>query len=205
MIIYLVRHAESVPRGDLSEKEKDGIGLSEFGKLQATASAKKLKKFRVEYIYSSPLARAKETAEIISMSTGVGMTLDDRLAEFATDMESKDPNYLKSLKADAYRSPDNKMPAGESLTDAVARFGRVLDEISRQSFESVCVVTHRVIMESFLAKYFGTRPTDHEWMVPAGITALETKKDGKTKILFCDKKFRDLSLALTTLKRKLRA
>jgi len=60
MEIYIVRHGDAI-EGEIDELRE----LSEKGKKQAKKAGKKLKKLRFEEIFSSPLKRAVQTAEII--------------------------------------------------------------------------------------------------------------------------------------------
>jgi len=68
MVIYLIRHGESIgntKQGFLSGQTDVG-GLSEKGKIQAMRTVWELKNEPIEQIFTSPVARTQETAEIIA-------------------------------------------------------------------------------------------------------------------------------------------
>ena len=60
------------------------MSLNEIGRKQAELNAEKLKNENIEYIFSSPLIRAVETAKICASKIGVNFEIIDSLSEFST-------------------------------------------------------------------------------------------------------------------------
>jgi phosphohistidine phosphatase len=81
MQLYLVRHADSAP-GEPDELRS----LSEEGLVQASELGERLKADGVEpdVVLTSPLLRARETAEALARATGSLAQTDDRLGPGAT-------------------------------------------------------------------------------------------------------------------------
>ena len=79
MELLLVRHA--LPERVEGDAPADP-GLSEVGRHQAEALAAWLADEPVDAIYSSPMRRARETAVPLAAAHGVGVAVDDELAEF---------------------------------------------------------------------------------------------------------------------------
>jgi phosphohistidine phosphatase len=79
--VYLVRHAEAEP-GDPDELRR----LTAQGRRQATELGKRFvrKGIRPDAVLSSPLLRARETAEAIAAVVGATAQPDERLAPGAT-------------------------------------------------------------------------------------------------------------------------
>lgn len=81
-MIYFVRHGETdynvkgIAQGQLD------IPLNSKGREDAKTLSELLKNYNFDIIYSSPLSRAKETAEIINSKHNVEIKYDDRLKEF---------------------------------------------------------------------------------------------------------------------------
>jgi broad specificity phosphatase PhoE len=201
VIIYLVRHADAISSSELSDREKNDLGLTDFGKSEAHAVGKILKNKKIRRIISSPIRRAVETAEIISSCTGVLPVFDDRLREFSPDLDSIDTELVKNLKKDARSNPNKRMPSGESFDEAVKRFEDYILSFGNVTNDAVCAVSHRVVIEGFLNKNFGIEKEKHEWLRNASITKLQV--DGKNiKLIFFDRRYRDLNLIWKTLKRK---
>jgi phosphohistidine phosphatase len=73
--IYVVRHAEAAP-GHPDEAR----GLTAAGEAQARALGARLAAEAPDAVVSSPLLRARQTAEQIGLAAGVGVEVEDRLA-----------------------------------------------------------------------------------------------------------------------------
>ena len=72
MLLYIVRHGDPIYSPD---------SLTERGKLQAAALGKRLARYGVDRIYSSPLIRAQQTAEPTCILTGKTAQLLDWTSE----------------------------------------------------------------------------------------------------------------------------
>lgn len=69
-LILLVRHGETPTTGTVLPGRAPGLHLSERGRAQADAVAERLSGLAVDAVYSSPLERARETAEPTAVRTG---------------------------------------------------------------------------------------------------------------------------------------
>jgi phosphohistidine phosphatase len=85
--VYLIRHAAAAP-GEPDELR----ALNEKGRGQARKLGKRFAKdgLRPDAIVSSPLLRARETAEAIARATGVDAETDTRLSPGATSDDLRD-------------------------------------------------------------------------------------------------------------------
>ena len=83
MKLYFVRHGESEAntRHVISNRESL-FGLTALGKKQAIILADQLKDIPVTAIYSSPVLRAKETADILSQSLRQPYQVTEALREY---------------------------------------------------------------------------------------------------------------------------
>ncbi|MEX1003133.1 MAG: histidine phosphatase family protein [Crocinitomicaceae bacterium] len=203
MIIYLVRHADSVAPKGLNDREKTLAGLSYFGQLQARALGEGLKNLNIKFIYSSPIIRAVETTEIVSDQIGVNLELDNRLREFFLDFETRDGLRQKSLKEESRLNPNKLMPSGESLNSSIDRLEEAIRDLAKNKNGNVCIVTHRVVTEGLLSRLFNIRKGESDWMESASVTALEVSGDREFNILFYNKRFKNSRLIWETLRRKL--
>jgi phosphohistidine phosphatase SixA len=82
--LFLVRHAEAAP-GDPDELRP----LTPGGREAARALGDELAAERPDAVISSPLLRARETAEQIARPAGIEAETDDRLAPGATAQDVK--------------------------------------------------------------------------------------------------------------------
>jgi broad specificity phosphatase PhoE len=77
--IYIVRHGQS--EGNTPDVYGLDTNLTELGKQQAKDIAQKLKTHHFDAIYSSPLVRAKETAETIAAEHNLAVVTKEALKE----------------------------------------------------------------------------------------------------------------------------
>ena len=107
MKLYLVRHGQTDWNiGKLAQGQTD-IPLNATGIAQARELAAKIRDYHFDYCYSSPLSRARQTAEILVEHRNLPIIDDDRLMERAfgkyegtsgPDMVKNNPGF-DSLKA----------------------------------------------------------------------------------------------------------
>lgn len=73
-VVYLIQHGDKQPRpGD--------PGLTEPGRMQATRTGRWLGGLGIDALWTSPMRRARETAECIAAVTGLAVQADARLRE----------------------------------------------------------------------------------------------------------------------------
>ena len=82
--IYLVRHAKAAP-GDPDQLRP----LNAQGREEARLLAEQLAADRPDAIVTSPLLRARETAEVLARACGLEAVPDERLAPGATSLDAR--------------------------------------------------------------------------------------------------------------------
>jgi len=125
-------------------------GLDEVGRHQAAVVAAALGDARVDAVVSSPMRRARETAEVIASALGLGVVVDPALADF-------DPGGWDGQTTDEVRatspawhaawsvSPDVAPPDGESVRAVQARvLGGVRALVGKYAGRRVLLVSHAV-------------------------------------------------------------
>ena len=83
MRLYFVRHGESEAntRRVISNRESP-FGLTDLGRQQANSLADKLKDIPITAIFSSPVLRARKTADILSQACGQPYQVTEALREY---------------------------------------------------------------------------------------------------------------------------
>lgn len=81
MKLYVTRHGQTQYNIETKICGRTDVPLTEYGISQAEDLAESLKQTPIDMIISSPLIRAKKTAEIVSSTLGIPMQVDERLAE----------------------------------------------------------------------------------------------------------------------------
>jgi len=132
--LLLVRHGETDWNAEGRLQGQTDRPLSDYGRRQAKQLAEELEGEELEAIYSSDLARARETAEIVGRKLGLPTVLDP-------DLREKDWGNWEGLTA---VERDRVSFDGEATEAHQERILRALRRISeRHSGEGrVLVVTH---------------------------------------------------------------
>src|SRR4026209_239921 len=83
MKLYFVRHGESEAntRGVNSNRDRP-FGLTDLGRGQAKVLAESLKDIPITAVFSSPILRARQTADILSRSLGQPYQVTEALREY---------------------------------------------------------------------------------------------------------------------------
>src|ERR1043166_3642082 len=80
-IFHLLRHGQHDLGGGVLAGRMPGVGLSARGRAEIAAVAERLAGDTVAALYSSPLQRTRESAEIIAARLGLPLALHDDLIE----------------------------------------------------------------------------------------------------------------------------
>jgi len=149
--LLLLRHGETPLSVD---RRFSGLGddpeLTPKGLAQAEAAARRLSgdPYRLDAIVSSPLRRARQTAEAVAARTGLSVEVDDELRETDfgaweghtfTEVQRRWPAELSAWLAD----PDVAPPGGESFAAVAERVERAQRRLT-DTYEgrTVLVVSH---------------------------------------------------------------
>ena len=80
--IIFLRHGQAKNNTDrILAGRTEGVPLTDIGEQQAQHTAELLEHMNISAIYSSPIQRAKHTAEIVGKHNSLDVTIDDRLIE----------------------------------------------------------------------------------------------------------------------------
>ena len=146
MKICLVRHGETDWNKLGRLQGSSDIPLNETGIMQASLAAQALKDKGYEIVITSPLTRAKQTAQIIADLNGLSLIEMDAFKERCFgDAEG----LLKEEREQLY--PDNKFPNLESYQDLAARLRNGLTEVTNLPYEQVIIVAHGTAINCILA------------------------------------------------------
>ncbi len=153
MKLYLVRHGQTdYNLRNLLQGSTDNP-LNETGRQQARHLARMLRNVPFEVIYSSPLKRALETAEIIREANvnRPPILLDERLREI--DMGEWEGKYFPAI-LEEHRDMFERIrsnpfeyvpPGGESFSHFVDRLRSFVEDLRRKEHELVLIVAHQMV------------------------------------------------------------
>lgn len=142
MKIYITRHGETLRNVEQRVLGRTDEPLSEKGRAEARKLADKMKDIEVDMIFSSPLCRAKETAQTVADSKCMTVIVDDRLIEIDFGIFEGAPRCCEEYQA-AKRDYFKRYPNGESYFDMAYRIYDFLFMLKREyADKKVLVVSH---------------------------------------------------------------
>lgn len=152
MKIYLVRHGQ-VSHNALKRYCGCDEDLNETGIEQAEELKNKIKELEYDIIISSPLIRAKHTAEIINNNKEV--IIDERLHERRCGDLADKP--LTCTDRNEYWNYNTSIQYGtsENIKDFINKVYEFLDELKSKNYESVLIVAHSGVSKAFSCYFDG--------------------------------------------------
>jgi probable phosphomutase (TIGR03848 family) len=179
MLLLLVRHAVTAATGNRLSGWLPGHHLSEEGIRQAEAVAARLADLPVKAIYSSPLERCQETAEIIASHHRPGVVTMDDLGEIRYgDWQGRSFKSLYRTRAWVelqQRPADFRFPNGETIREAQTRGVGAIEALRpKHKADMVVVASHADMIRLIVAAYLGLSLDLYQRMsiAPASVTAL---------------------------------
>lgn len=175
-MLYIIRHGQTEMNSRHALQGRSDFALNEAGFAQARSAAEKLRGVRFDRVYSSPLRRAVQTAELLA--PGAEIVIDERLIEMdygpyeGTDLHNLPPEIL-TFFSDFVHNP---APTGmEPLSDVVARVGAFLEEL-RHTEENILISTHAIAMKGIL-EYLTPASNGDYWSKFIGNCAVYTAQN----------------------------
>ncbi|MFW0791760.1 histidine phosphatase family protein [Gordonia sp. CPCC 205333] len=154
--LILLRHGQTALSVDRRYSGRGNPDLTELGREQAAATAKRLGTWTIDAVVSSPLARTRSTAQAVAVEHGLPVTLDDEIIEtdfgawegltFAEAAE-RDPQVHREWLGDTAIAP----PDGESFDDVEQRVVAARQNIvDAHPGQTVLVVSHVTPIKTLL-------------------------------------------------------
>jgi broad specificity phosphatase PhoE len=161
--LLLARHGQSVSNAVRRFQGAQDVPLSELGRRQAEALAGAFGRRRIAAVYSSPLLRARHTAELVAAAVRAPLRNVDDLRELSLgEWEGCTVEEVQARPGNPYacwvRDPVASLPpGGEPLADVQGRVIRALADIERAhpNGDDVLVVCHGGVISAYLAHCLG--------------------------------------------------
>ena len=194
--LYLIRHGQSTANESGIWQGQMEFPLSEEGRSQARRVGRALAGKGFDGVYSSPLGRALETAEIIAreMSFPEGVVAIEGLTErrggwlegtTQAEREAQDPELVKRF----FGLPEEErwtLVGAETDEEILERFERAISEVRARHLPRarVVIVSHGGVMRAFLRDRFGPGVFPGTVRAPnASITRLEWDGDAGPRLM----------------------
>ena len=162
--ILLVRHGLTDWNYNHRFQGRTDIPLNEAGLAQAEKVARRIESWPVDAVYSSPLSRARQTADVIAGRLRKNPIVLDDLMEvhfgsweglyFKENLEKKDDSLMKWL-ADPFFYPP---PGAEEWDSIRQRAERAVNSVLDSGHKHVVVVSHGGVIRALLVVLLGLDP-----------------------------------------------
>jgi broad specificity phosphatase PhoE len=154
--VYLARHGRTAYNLEGRFQGQLPVPLDDTGREQAAELAERAAAHGFSALWSSPLLRAHETAEVVAARVGLAPREDPRLMEtdagdwtdrsFA-DVQAEAPELFASFLAG---DPEFAFPGGESFAQQEVRVGAALDDVEKGELPAL-VVCHGMVIRAALS------------------------------------------------------
>ncbi len=172
-MIYIIRHGQTQVNKQQALQGRSDHQLNETGIAQAESVAAGLKNIVFDHVFSSPLKRAVQTAEIVVPN--VRPVIDDRLIEMdygpyeGMDLSRLPPEIL-TFFSDFIHNP---APDGmEPLSSVRERAGAFIEDV-RHLEGNILIFTHAIAMKGIL-EYLTPGANGEYWSKYIGNCAVYT-------------------------------
>jgi broad specificity phosphatase PhoE len=154
-----LRHGESVGNAQSRWQGQSDYPLTERGRTQARALAERWQseEVRFDLVITSPLGRAKETAEIIASALNVKVELDPIwLERDIGEMEGLTAEEVRQKPPPPYVTPYNSIGGnGEGDWELYLRAGKALHGLLRRPSGSYLIVSHGGMLNQLMHAIVG--------------------------------------------------
>jgi probable phosphoglycerate mutase len=157
-LIWLARHGETAANAEGRVQGRLDPPLNDRGREQARALAREAEGLGLKALYSSQLARSRETAEVVGERVGLEPIVDERLAEsnrgdwegrLLRDIEREDPDNWHAWQR---AGSGFRFPGGESLDEHVARVEAALDDVEAGELPALVVCHGGTVRSALVAR-----------------------------------------------------
>ena len=164
--VTLVRHGQTERSKVSAYSGRLDIPLTDVGREQARRAARRLAGEGVDAVITSPLVRARDTAQVIADAAGAPLRVDERLTEVdygpfeGLDRDGALARFgtaFSDWRADPFGSP---VPGMEPLPDALAR-ARAATAEALDAHEHPVIVGHQGILRIVLVALGEIAPGDY--------------------------------------------
>lgn len=145
-----------MPHNALKQYNNENEDLNENGIRQANELKEKIKNINYDIIISSPLLRAKHTAQIINVNNKK-ILINDKLKE-------RDPGDLSGkpltvTNRDEYWNYNTTIRYGtsENIREFFKRIYNFLEDLKKEDYESVLIVAHSGVSKAFNGYFEGIK------------------------------------------------
>jgi broad specificity phosphatase PhoE len=198
--LYLIRHGDALPDASdlVNGSSYDEQGLSDLGRRQALALAERLPALGLGAVYSSPIRRARQTADAIATASGLVTVIDRELREVELGPVGTRPDaqtnaadtarlirerLLEIARIAVLSGTWSSIPGSEPSAELRGRLTAAILRIAeRHPGQRVALVSHGGAINAYIAAILGI---DRDYFFPAANTSVSmVRVKGQRQMLF---------------------
>lgn len=196
--LMLVRHCQATGNKDRTFQGRTDCDITEMGGEQLDLLAEKMRAVPLDAIYSSPLKRARLTAEAVGRFHDLPMKIEPRLAEIDAGKWEKmswvdiERTFPHEFELWCERPDEFVAPSGESMREVYDRALEAVRSIVEQNAgKAVAVVSHGCTIRAIASWAYGgiEKMSEVTFCDNTGVCTLEVGADMQPNML----KFNDVS------------
>ena len=185
--VYLIRHGQTAWNKEEIFRGRADVPLDETGLKEAELAGGYLREKEIDAIYSSPLSRARQTAEKIAQLQNlkvqplegiIDMSFGNWEGHPLEEVRQSDGERFRQWREEPHLL---KIPGGETLEEVRVRSMAALEQIIRRhSGKTVVLVSHRVVNKVIVCGILGIS-NSHFWQISQDTTAINLilERNGK--------------------------
>lgn len=176
--IYLIRHGQTAWNREEIFRGRTDVPLDEVGLKQAELAADYFKEIKIDAVYSSPLARAWQTAEKIAKPRSlqveplegvIDMSFGNWEGHPHEEIKQIDPETYRQWREEPHRA---RLPGGETLDQVRLRAMAALEGVIQSGPDkTLVIVSHRVVNKVLICGILGI-DNSHFWQIGQDTTAI---------------------------------
>jgi probable phosphoglycerate mutase len=179
--LLLIRHgANDLQAAGVLAGWMPGVHLNQEGQAQALALARRLTPIELAAVYTSPLERARETAEIVAAPHGLPAVVREGLGEVRFGRWTGQPvqqlRRRRLWRAAQYVPSTARFPGGESIREMQTRVVAEIEALqAKHPGQTIAVVAHADVIKAGMAHFVGLHLDLFQRLVvsPASLTVLQ--------------------------------
>ncbi len=178
MRLYIIRHGQTAWNREEVFRGTRDIPLNEVGLKEAAALADSLHKIRFDALYTSPLSRARQTADAVAKHQSLSPQIEPLLTDLNFGAWQGRPHEeVKQEYPELYQTwvtapEQTHFPEGASLQDVLNHADTLLANLREtHQGQTVGLFTHRVVCKVLICRLLGLG-LGHFWQIEQSTACL---------------------------------
>lgn len=152
--LLVIRHGQTAWSVAGRHTGRTDVPLTEVGRAEARAAALTLAGWNLQHAYTSPLSRARETAQLVSPACGVA--IDENLLEWDYGDFEGETTPQSRERIPGWSVWTHEMTGGETVDEVGERADRFLDRVAAEVPEGNAVAfAHGHLLAILIARWCG--------------------------------------------------